>query len=154
MKKQLFVVAAMLVLVLGSIGVAAAESSGVTDTEIHIGQWGPQTGPAAAWGAVARGTGDYLKWVNEQGDINGRKIVYHMFDDGYNPAKTKAGVKELQEGTGIFSWIGGVGTSPGLAVKDYLADRKVPWVGHFRRFHELGETTQPLSVRGVSPILL
>ncbi len=129
MKKQLFVVTAMLMLVLGSIGVAAAESSGVTDTEIHIGQWGPQTGPAAAWGAVARGTGDYLKWVNEQGDINGRKIVYHMFDDGYNPAKTKAGVKELQEGTGIFSWIGGVGTSPGLAVKDYLADRKVPWVG-------------------------
>ena len=129
MKKRLFVGAAMLMLVLGSIGVAAAENSGITGSEIHIGQWGPQTGPAAAWGAVARGTGDYFKWINKQGDIHGRKIVYHMFDDGYNPAKTKAGVKELQEGTGIFSWIGGVGTSPGLAVKDYLADRKIPWVG-------------------------
>lgn len=102
---------------------------GVTDTEIHIGQWGPQTGPAAAWGSVARGTGAYFKWINENGGINGRKIVYHMFDDGYNPAKTKAGVKELQEGTGIFAWACGVGSSPGLAVKDYLHEKGVPWVG-------------------------
>ncbi|MBU0465226.1 MAG: ABC transporter substrate-binding protein [Proteobacteria bacterium] len=102
---------------------------GVTDTEIHLGQWGPQTGPAAAWGNVARGTGDYFKWINDNGGIHGRKIVYHMFDDGYNPAKTKAGVKELQEGTGMFAWACGVGTSPGLAVKDYLAKKNIPWVG-------------------------
>jgi len=102
---------------------------GVTDTEIHIGQWGPQSGPAAAWGSVARGTGDYFKWINENGGIHGRKIVYHMFDDGYNPAKTKAGVKELQEGTGIFAWAAGVGTSTGLAVRDYLMERKIPWIG-------------------------
>lgn len=102
---------------------------GVTDTEIHIGQWGPQTGPAAAWGSVARGTGDYFKWINANGGIHGRKIVYHMFDDGYNPAKTKAGVKELQEGTGIFAWAAGVGSSPGLAVKDYLGKKNIPWIG-------------------------
>jgi ABC-type branched-subunit amino acid transport system substrate-binding protein len=52
-----------------------------------------------------------------------------MFDDAYNPAKTKAGVKELQEGTGMFGWASGVGTAPGLAVKDYLNERKIPWVG-------------------------
>jgi ABC-type branched-subunit amino acid transport system substrate-binding protein len=67
--------------------------------------------------------------INAQGGIHGRKIVYHMFDDGYNPAKTKAGVKELQEGIGMFGWASGVGTSPGLAVKDYLMERKIPWVG-------------------------
>ncbi len=67
--------------------------------------------------------------INAQGGIHGRKLVYHMFDDGYNPAKTKAGVKELQEGTGMFGWACGVGTSPGLAVKDYLMERKIPWVG-------------------------
>ena len=33
---------------------AALAERGVTDTEIRIGQWGPQTGPAALWGAVAR----------------------------------------------------------------------------------------------------
>ena len=108
-------------------GVAAEE--GVTDTEIHIGQWGPQTGPAAAWGSVARGTDAYFKMINERGGIHGRKLIHHMFDDAYNPAKTKAGVKELQEGVGIFAWVSGVGTAPGLAVRDYLMERKVPWVG-------------------------
>ncbi|MBW2208874.1 MAG: ABC transporter substrate-binding protein, partial [Deltaproteobacteria bacterium] len=82
-------------MVFGLTAGALAEQ-GVTDTEIHIGQWGPQTGPAAPWGAVARGTGVFFKMINDEGGIHGRKIVYHMFDDGYNPAKTKAGVKELQ----------------------------------------------------------
>lgn len=120
--------AAMVVMAFGFTFNAVAEE-GLTDTEIHLGQWGPQTGPAAPWGSVARGTGDYFKMINAQGGINGRKIVYHMFDDAYNPAKTKAGVKELQEGTGIFAWACGVGTAPGLAVREYILERKIPWVG-------------------------
>jgi branched-chain amino acid transport system substrate-binding protein len=102
---------------------------GVTDTEIHIGQWGPQTGPAAPWGAVARGTDAYFKMINAEGGINGRKLILHYFDDAYNPAKTKAGVKQLQEEEGMFCWVSGVGTACGLAVKDYLMDRKIPWIG-------------------------
>ncbi len=129
MKKRLMLVLFICLAFLLSFSPNLFAEEGVTDTEIHIGQWGPQTGPAAAWGAVARGTGDYFKWINENGGIHGRKIVYHMFDDGYNPAKTKAGVKELQEGTGIFAWAAGVGTSPGLAVRDYLAQKNIPWVG-------------------------
>ena len=58
-----------------------------------------------------------------------RKLIHHMFDDAYNPAKTKAGVKELQEGIGMFAWVSGVGTAPGLAVRDYLMERGIPWVG-------------------------
>jgi len=127
-KKGLWVFLAVAAMVFGLAFGAMAEE-GVTDTEIHLGQWGPQTGPAAPWGAVARGTGVYFDMINAQGGIHGRKLVYHMFDDGYNPAKTKAGVKELQEGTGMFAWACGVGTSPGLAVKDYLMERKIPWVG-------------------------
>ncbi|MBN2124121.1 MAG: ABC transporter substrate-binding protein [Deltaproteobacteria bacterium] len=127
-RKGFWVGLAVLGLVFGATWQAAAEE-GVTDTTIRIGQWGPQTGPAAPWGAVARGTGVYFQMINEEGGIHGRKIEYNMFDDGYNPAKTKAGVKELQEGKGIFGWASGVGTACGLAVKDYLMERKIPWVG-------------------------
>jgi ABC-type branched-subunit amino acid transport system substrate-binding protein len=102
MKKCLCLFAALMAMVFGLAFSAAAEE-GVTDTEIHIGEWGPQTGPAAPWGAVARGTAAYCKMINAQGGIHGRKLIHHMFDDQYNPAKTKAGVKELQEGTGIFA---------------------------------------------------
>jgi ABC-type branched-subunit amino acid transport system substrate-binding protein len=127
-RKGYWLLAATIFLAFGFTSSAMAEE-GISDTEIHIGQWGPQTGPAAPWGSVARGTGDYFKMINAEGGIHGRKIVYHMFDDAYNPAKTKAGVKELQEGTGIFAWACGVGTAPGLAVRDYILSRKIPWVG-------------------------
>lgn len=128
MKKRLLSILLATAMVFG-FTIAAMAEEGVTDTEIHIGQWGPQTGPAAAWGSVARGTDAYFKMINDEGGINGRKLVLHIFDDGYNPAKTMAGVKELQEGKGMFAWVSGVGTATGLAVRDYLMEKKVPWVG-------------------------
>jgi branched-chain amino acid transport system substrate-binding protein len=127
-KKDLRILLAVCLIAFGLPFTALAEE-GVTDTTIRIGQWGPQTGPAAPWGSVARGTGVYFQMINDEGGIAGRKIEYSMFDDGYNPAKTKAGVKELQEGKGMFAWACGVGTSCGLAVKDYLMEKKIPWVG-------------------------
>jgi len=126
--KLLYVFAVLMAMTFGLAGSISAEE-GVTDTEIHVGQWSPQTGPAAPWGAVARGTDAYFKMINAEGGIHGRKIVHHYFDDGYNPAKTKAGVKQLQEEVGMFAWVSGVGTAPGLAVKDYLTERKIPWLG-------------------------
>jgi branched-chain amino acid transport system substrate-binding protein len=79
--KGLWVWLAVLGMVFGSTCPLMAEE-GVTDTTIRIGQWGPQTGPAAPWGAVARGTGVYFQMINEEGGIHGRKIEYNMFDDG------------------------------------------------------------------------
>jgi ABC-type branched-subunit amino acid transport system substrate-binding protein len=128
MKKTAFLsIVACVAFIFGFAFNAVAEE-GITDTEIHIGQWGPQTGPAAPWGAVARGTDAYFKMINAEGGIHGRKLVHHYFDDAYNPAKTMAGVKQLQEDIGMFAWVSGVGTAPGLAVKDYLMERKIPWV--------------------------
>jgi branched-chain amino acid transport system substrate-binding protein len=125
-KKFVWMTVVLAVMAIGFSFSAMAEE-GVTDTEIHIGQWGPQTGPAAPWGAVARGTDAYFKMINAEGGIHGRKLVHHYFDDAYNPAKTMAGVKQLQEDIGMFAWVSGVGTAPGLAVKDYLMERKIPW---------------------------
>lgn len=102
---------------------------GVTDTEIRIGQWGPQTGPAALWGAVARGTGCLFDMINEEGGIHGRKITYFLRDDGYMPPRTKAIAKELVEDKQVFAFAAGVGTAPGMAVKKYLHKHQVPWVG-------------------------
>jgi len=129
MKIRLFVFLSALISVLICFTGFAIAEEGITDTEIHIGSFGPQTGPAAAWGAVPRGSEAYFKMINDEGGIHGRKIVYHYFDDGYNPAKTKAGVKQLQESDhSIFSWIAGVGSAPGMAIKGYLMDRKIPWI--------------------------
>ncbi|HYA93043.1 MAG TPA: ABC transporter substrate-binding protein [Thermodesulfobacteriota bacterium] len=109
--------------------VSAQKVRGVTDTEILIGQWGPQTGPAAPWGAVARGTDLLVKIINEEGGIHGRKFKYYLRDDSYQPAKTKAIAKEFVEEIGVFGVIGGVGVACGMTARDYLMENKVPWCG-------------------------
>jgi len=120
------------VLVLAFFSMSAlgsAQQRGVTDTEILIGQWGPQTGPAAPWGAVARGTDLLCKIVNEEGGIHGRKLKYFLRDDSYQPAKTKAIAKEFVEQIGVFAVASGVGVATGMTARDYLMENKVIWVG-------------------------
>jgi len=130
MKKRILSALTIVAILAFGFALQVSAEEGVTDTEIHIASWGPQSGPAAAWGSVPRSIDAYFKMVNEEGGIHGRKIIYHHFDDGYNPARTKAGVKQLQESDhSIFAWVVGVGTAPGMAVMDYLMERKVPWIG-------------------------
>ena len=128
MKKSILLISASLlvfaVLCIPTWGGAQAVR-GVTDTEVIVGQTGPQTGPAALWGAVARGTGLYFKGINDEGGIHGRKIKYVLRDDGYQPAKTKAIGKEFVEQIGIFSVVGCVGVGPGMSVRDYYSENKV-----------------------------
>lgn len=130
MKKRIWTIfgACALLIPMMLIPVAHAER-GVTDTEIRIGQWGPQTGPAALWGAVARGTGAYFDMINAEGGIHGRKITYFLRDDGYMPPRTKAIAKELVEDKKVFAFACGVGTAGGMAVKKYLHKNRIPWVG-------------------------
>jgi branched-chain amino acid transport system substrate-binding protein len=118
---------AILLFVLSPVSMAGAP--GFDDQEIRIAQWGPQTGPAAPWGSVARGSDALFKMINDAGGIHGRKIKYYIRDDQYNPAQTKTVVKELVEKNGIFAFVGGVSGASGMAVKDYLAENKVIWVG-------------------------
>ena len=130
MKRILLVMVTLAIavlLVFESTGLAG--KAGFDDKEIRIAQWGPQTGPAAPWGSVARGSAILFNLVNEEGGIHGRKIKYFVRDDQYNPAICKAAVKELVERKGIFAFVGGVSSASGLAVKDYLAENKVIWVG-------------------------
>lgn len=124
-----FIVIAVLCMLFLSAALAYAGKAGFDDKEIRIAQWGPQTGVAAAWGNVARGSRLLFNLVNEEGGIHGRKIKYFIRDDQYNPAQTKAVVKEVVEREGIFAFVGGTSGASGLAVKDYLAQNKVIWVG-------------------------
>jgi ABC-type branched-subunit amino acid transport system substrate-binding protein len=130
MLKRTFVVVGLMMTVFLIVAPASAQKvRGVTDTEILIGQWGPQTGPAAPWGAVARGTDLLCKIVNEEGGIHGRKLKYFLRDDSYQPAKTKAIAKEFVEQIGLFAVASGVGVATGMTARDYLMENKVIWVG-------------------------
>ncbi len=108
-------------------GVAWAQD-GVTDTEIVIGNWGPQSGPAAAWGAVTKAIEAYFDHINSQGGIHGRQLVLETRDDGYDPARTVSAVRELIDSEGVFAFVAGVGTANGLAALPLIQRAGVPWV--------------------------
>ncbi len=99
---------------------------GVTDSEIVIGSWGPQDGPAGAYGVIDRTIDAYFKKINDEGGINGRKIRFIYENDSYQPAKTTAAVKKLVEQDKVFALVGGLGTAHNMAVMDYLVQNKVP----------------------------
>jgi branched-chain amino acid transport system substrate-binding protein len=143
-RKKMLVSLIAALAVLSAAGMTqAAQPAGFDDNEIRIGQWGPQTGPAAPWGSVARGSKLLFDVINEEGGIHGRKIKYFIRDDMYNPAQTVAVVKELVERQGVFAFVGGVSAAGGLAVKDYLAQNKVIWVGPATSVKEYVLPVQP-----------
>ena len=48
--------------------------------------------------------------VNENGGINGRKLTLVAMDDGYEPSRTGAVMKQLYEKENVFGFTGNVGT--------------------------------------------
>src|SRR5271166_3352845 len=105
---------------------ARAETPGVTDTEIKIGQTMPYSGPASAYGVIGRTEAAYFKMINEQGGVNGRKINLLSLDDGYSPPKTVEQVRRLVEDEKVAFLFQTLGTPPNLAIRQYLNDNKVP----------------------------
>ena len=60
---------------------------GATETEIKVGNFMPYSGPASAYGTIGKTEDAYFRKINAEGGINGRKISFISYDDGYNPAK-------------------------------------------------------------------
>src|SRR5271165_7046872 len=105
---------------------ARAETPGVTDTEIKIGQTMPYSGPASAYGVIGRTEAAYFKMINEQGGVNGRKINLLSLDDGYSPPKTVEQVRRLVEDEKVAFLFNTLGTAPNLAIRQYCNDNKIP----------------------------
>ena len=119
----------LICIVVAALGVVGYAQNGVTDTQITIGTWAPQSGPAAAWGAVSTAIDAYFRYINDNGGIHGRQLVLQTRDDGYDPARTVAAVRELIDQQNVFAFVGGVGTANGLAALPLIQRAGVPWVG-------------------------
>ena len=113
--------------VLSLAGVAAAQTVvGVTSTEIKIGNTNPYSGPASAYGTIGKVLGAYIKKVNDEGGINGRKINYITYDDGYSPPKTVEMVRRLVEQDQVAFVFQTLGTPTNTAIHKYMNQQKVP----------------------------
>jgi ABC-type branched-subunit amino acid transport system substrate-binding protein len=99
---------------------------GASDTEIKIGQTVPFSGPASAYATIGRAQAAYIKMINDQGGVNGRKIDLIQYDDAYSPPKAAEQVRKLVEGDGVLLTFQIIGTPSNAAVQKYLNAKKVP----------------------------
>jgi branched-chain amino acid transport system substrate-binding protein len=105
---------------------SAAQTPGVTATEIKIGSTQPLSGPASAYGVLSASTEAYFMRLNEAGGIHGRKITWMPLDDAFTPAKTVEQTRKLVEQEGVFMIFGPQGTAAQSSVMKYMNAKKVP----------------------------
>jgi hypothetical protein len=118
-----------------TVGIAAVVASpaaaqkkydpGASDTEIKIGNIMPYSGPASAYGEVGKTEAAYFQKVNAEGGINGRKINFISYDDGYSPPKAVEQARKLVESDGVLLIFNPLGTPSNTAIQTSPG----PWGG-------------------------
>lgn len=119
-------------LLLGGIPGAALGESGVTNSQIVLGMSTALSGPSSFLGTSFKtGVDLYIRKVNEEGGVSGRKIKLIAYDDGYEPSKAVPNAEKLIKEDGVFLMIGNVGTPTAMAIKPIITREKVPLFAPF-----------------------
>jgi len=99
---------------------------GASDTEIKVGNINPYSGPASAYGTIGKTINAYLTKVNAEGGINGRKVNFVTYDDGYSPPKAVEQARKLVESDEVLLIFQSLGTPSNSAIQKYMNSKKVP----------------------------
>jgi branched-chain amino acid transport system substrate-binding protein len=129
MKRTFLLLAAALLAsaaVVVTAGATSQATPGVSAKSILLEGTFPLSGPASGYAPIPSGMKAYFDYVNSKGGVNGRKIDFRFDDDGYNPANTVQLTHKYVEQDHAFALVGGLGTEPQAAVRQYLNDNKVP----------------------------
>ena len=117
---------------LGQESSVSSAVRGVTDSEIRFGISAPFTGPAKELGQNMKlGIEAAFNAANANGGVYGRQLRLVAADDGYEPARTAATMKQLYERDQVFGLVGNVGTPTAVVALPYALDRKMLFFGAF-----------------------
>jgi branched-chain amino acid transport system substrate-binding protein len=104
----------------------AAETPGVTASEIRIGNTMPYSGPASAYGTIGKAIAAMFQMANDEGGFAGRKVNFISYDDGYSPPKTVEQTRRLIEDDKVAALFAPLGTPTNSATVRYVNQKKVP----------------------------
>src|SRR3954454_5588608 len=127
MRKTFLLLAAALAVsavVVVTAGATSSATPGVTTNSILLEGTFPLSGPASGYAPIPAAMAAYFAYANAKGGVNGRKINFKYEDDGYNPANTVQLTHRFVEQDHAFALVGGLGTEPQTAVRDYLNQNK------------------------------
>jgi branched-chain amino acid transport system substrate-binding protein len=127
MRPRSAVTVMMILLAAICVNAAAAESQGVSKTEVVIGTIQDLSGPIAAYGKSTRnGMQLRVAEINEQGGVNGRKVRPAVEDSGYDPKKGVLATQKLVQSDKIFLMAGTMGSAVAMASMPILFDKNIP----------------------------
>ncbi|MCA8926974.1 MAG: ABC transporter substrate-binding protein [Alphaproteobacteria bacterium] len=116
---------------LSATGPAQAQTVGVTDTSIKIGNINPYSGPASSYGVIGKTLVAYFKAVDAAGGITSkdgktRRVDFISVDDGYSPPRTVEQARKLVEDDQVAFLFQVLGTPTNSAIHKYMNAKKVP----------------------------
>src|SRR5690348_1568724 len=129
LKGRLISIAAFAIAAVFAASAAEAQKKydpGASDTEIKIGNIMPYSGPASSYGVIGKTEAAFFNMINAQGGINGRKINFISYDDGYVPPKAVEQARKLVEGDEVLLIFQSLGTPSNVAIQKYMNSKKVP----------------------------
>ena len=127
--RHALIVLAMLIALSTGRPATAEDVPGVTDDRILVGMTNDLTGPLAFLGQQSSaGARLYLRHVNEQGGVHGRRVELLVEDDGYQPARTVAAFRKLLDRDRVFCFAGNMGSSTTMATLPFVERERVPVV--------------------------
>jgi ABC-type branched-subunit amino acid transport system substrate-binding protein len=109
---------------------ARPPANGVTAAEVTFGMASPFTGATKELGRGMK-TGVELAFAeaNAAGGVHGRQLRLLALDDGYEPERTRAVMRELVEDRKVFGIVGNVGSITAAVSVPYVSERKVLFLG-------------------------
>ena len=108
------------------LAAALASPAALAQKTVKIGNINPYSGPASAYGSIGKTLSAYWKMVNDQGGVNGHKIDFISYDDGYSPPKTVEMARRLVEQDQVLLIFQSLGTPTNSAIHKYMNAKKVP----------------------------
>ncbi len=137
---------------LGLAGTALAQSQGVSKTELRLATIQDLSGPIAAIGKQARdGMQLRVDELNEQGGVNGRKVVFKVEDDGYDPKRAVLAAQKLVNQEKVFAIVGHIGTAANLATFPVMLPKKVFNFMPLTAAREMYEPLSPYTYAFIAP---
>jgi branched-chain amino acid transport system substrate-binding protein len=105
------------------------DDPGITDSEIVIGLFGPQSGPLRNYGFDPLGAAQmWYDMVNKAGGIWGRKIRVITEDDKCDPTALNAVIRKMVTVDKVFLLNGGSCTPAAVSAQEYVEREKIPFV--------------------------
>lgn len=122
-----------LLLAAGLLGCGlSSQAADKPQAEIHIGSSAALSGPAAALGLrFHAGAQACFNQLNQKGGIAGARLVSHLLDDAYEPARAEQNTRKLVEDPRVLALFGYVGTPTSHAALPFVRRWKIPFVGPF-----------------------